>query len=174
MATTIQHIINSIRLSVRVRNALIIRLMGGGNLLALNSSFTHTAGYCPHRGGRRLMFCMALCAVVLLCGGCRQRATFGGVVVQGTPWGFAMALDEQGDGSFLPQCVEWSSYNSAVISGWYDTCATLPRDSVPADLDSYAPTRIMCDLHNGRIVHIAVYCDDEQTPRFTLNLQSEP
>ena len=67
-----------------------------------------------------------------------------------------------------------SSYNSAVISGWYDTCATLPRDSVPADLDSYAPTRIMCDLQNGRIVHIAVYCDDEQTPRFTLNLQSEP
>ena len=119
------------------------------------------------------MFCMAICAVVLLCGACRPRATFGGVVVQGSPWSFAAALDEEGDGSFQPQCVE-RIYNMAVISGWYDTCATLPRGSVPADLDSYAPARIMCDLQFDRIVHIAVYCDDEQSPRFTLNLQSEP
>ena len=115
---------------------------------------------------------MALCAVVLLCGACRPRATFGGVAIPESPWSFAAALDEQGDGLFLPESVEKNA-DKAVIRGWYDTCAArLPHALLSQD--HYVPAKIFCDLHDGRITYITVYCDDEQTPRFTLNLQSEP
>ena len=118
------------------------------------------------------MFCMALSAVVLLCGGCRQRATFGGVVIPESPWSFAAALDEQGNGLFLIESVEKNA-DKAIVNGWYDTCAAPLPHALPSQ-DHYVPAKIFCDLSNGRITYITVYCDDEQQPRFTLNLQSKP
>ncbi len=148
MICTEKYIELQYRLSGRARNSLIISLMGGGNLLALISGSFSSADYCPRRGGRRLLFSLALCAVVLLCSACRHQSpqTICGVPVQGTPWQLAAAIHDSGDGTFIVESVDLITETKAYISGW------LPPDELPA--------QIICDLSSkGEVTAAVLHCE---------------
>lgn len=135
------------RLSGRARNLLIISLMGGGNLLALISRSFSSADYCPRWGGRRLLFSLALCAVVLLCSACCHQSpqTICGVPVQGTPWQLAASIHDNGDGTFIVESVDLITETKAYISGW------LPPEESPATL--------ICDLTpTGEVCTAVLHC----------------
>lgn len=81
---------------------------------------------------------ISLLAIVLLLGSCGGREkTVCGVPVKGTPWEFAAAIHDKGDGTFMPETVD-EYRGKAYIRGW-----VLP-DELPAV--------VVCDVQEGKVV----------------------
>lgn len=81
-----------------------------------------------------------------------------GVPVKGTAWELAASVADNGDGSFIPECVEVYE-DKAYIRGWLDTNGTTePYRVAPYD-DGLVTAEIWCDLTNGQVTHAAFYCE---------------
>lgn len=81
-----------------------------------------------------------------------------GVPVKGTAWGLAASVADNGDGSFIPECVEVYE-EKAYIKGWIDTNGMEePYRELPYD-DGYVPAEIICDVENCTVTHALLYCE---------------
>ena len=81
-----------------------------------------------------------------------------GVPVKGTAWELAASVADNGDGSFIPECVEVYE-NKAYIKGYLDTNGwEKPYRELPYD-DGLLPAEIWCDLENGQVTHAGLYCE---------------
>lgn len=81
-----------------------------------------------------------------------------GVQVKGTPWELAASINDNGDGTFIPECVQVYK-DKAYINGWYNTNATdHPYKSEPY-CDGFLPAEICCDIENGHVIHAGIYCE---------------
>jgi hypothetical protein len=67
------------------------------------------------------------------------------VPVQGSPWQFAASIHDNGDGTFVPQCVDLVTTTKAYISGYL--------------LSDEHPAALICDLENGQVVCAVLHCE---------------
>ena len=91
------------------------------------------------RLGLIIIIICALCA-------CARKATVCGVPVQGTPWELAAAIHDEGDGTFVPEAVEYIGTTKAIIIGW----------SLPAE----QPDTIFCDVVEGKVVAAHLFTEE--------------
>ena len=104
----------------------------------------------------RYISILFLCYILYACG--RTTNTVCGVLVQGTPWEFAAAIADKGDGSFIPESVDVSE-TKAYIKGWVNTNVTnQPYTTEPYD-DGFLPAKIWCDVVDGHVTHALLYCE---------------
>ena len=81
-----------------------------------------------------------------------------GVPVKGSAWELAASIADNGDGSFVPECVE-AYPEKAYIKGWIDTNGwEKPYRELPYD-DGYVPAEVICDVENGSVTHALLYCE---------------
>ncbi len=89
-----------------------------------------------------------VCALVCACGGAKRTDRVCGVPVDGcTPWGLAAAVADHGDGSFLPEQVQFCGESKAYICGW--------------SISSEQPDTIICDLKEGKVVSAVIMSETE-------------
>ena len=101
--------------------------------------------------------CLVLVAVTLCCCVSNQRPTICGVPVQGSPWQLAASIQTDGDGTFVPQCVDLVTTTKAYISGYLLPDAL--TDSLGNPLPTDQPATLICDLENGHVVCAVLDCD---------------
>lgn len=81
-----------------------------------------------------------------------------GVKVKGTPWELAAAINDNGDGTFVPEKVNVYT-DKAYIDGWFNTNVTdNPYTAEPYD-DGFVPAQVVCDVKDGMVTHAIVYCE---------------
>lgn len=106
---------------------------------------------------RRLTY--ILFGVILLLSSCSgdEGSRVCGVKVHGTPWALAASIADNGDGTFIPECVQVYK-DKAYISGWFNTNATdKPFTEEPYD-DGMFPAQVVCDVENGKVSHALMSC----------------
>lgn len=116
----------------------------------------------------RFPYCVCLklhifAAVTLLLSACsncseKEKTMVCGVPVKGTAWELAASIANNGDGSFIPECVDVNQ-NKAYIQGWVNTNDTENEYRKEPYEDGYVPARIVCDIENGKVTHALVYCE---------------
>lgn len=81
-----------------------------------------------------------------------------GVPVKGTAWELAASIADNGDGSFIPECVD-ANKDKAYIKGWLNTNVTAqPYTTEPYD-DGFLPAEVVCDIEKGTVTHALLYCE---------------
>lgn len=81
-----------------------------------------------------------------------------GVQVKGTPWELAASIADNGDGLFVPECVD-ANKDKAYIKGWLNTNITAqPYKTEPYD-DGFLPAEVVCDIEKGTVTHAFLYCE---------------
>lgn len=81
-----------------------------------------------------------------------------GVKVTGTPWKLAAAINDNGDGTFIPEKVDVYT-DKAYIDGWFNTNVTdNPYTAEPYD-DGFVPAQVVCDVKDGKVTHAIVYSE---------------
>lgn len=81
-----------------------------------------------------------------------------GVPVEGTAWELAASVADNGDGSFIPECVNVFQ-DKAYIKGWLNTNNTENEYREEPYDDGYLPAQIVCGIENGKVTHALVYCE---------------
>jgi len=100
-----------------------------------------------------------LFGVILLLSSCRTEGTrVCGVPVKGTPWELAAAIHDNGDGTFIPECVEVCA-DKAYINGWLNTNNTENTYRVEPYDDGLVPAQLVCDVRDGKVTHAWVDCE---------------
>ena len=95
--------------------------------------------------------------VSALCG-CARKAVICGVPVQGTPWQLAASIHDNGDGTFVPQCVDLVTTTKAYISGYLLPDAL--TDSLGNPLPTEQPATLICDLsEKGEVCSAVLHCE---------------
>ena len=90
--------------------------------------------------------CLVLVAVTLCCCASNQRPTVCGVPVQGSPWQLAASIHDNGDGTFVPTCIDQITTTKAYISGYL-----LPDEQ---------PATLICDLSpKGEVCGAVLHCE---------------
>ena len=89
--------------------------------------------------------CLIAFALLLISCASSSRPTVCGVPVQGSPWQLAASIHDNGDGTFVPQCVDLVTTTKAYISGYL-----LPDEQ---------PATLICDLENGQVVCAVLHCE---------------
>ena len=101
---------------------------------------------CPFHWSIRLAHaCLIVFALLLISCASSSCTTVCGVPVQGTPWQLAASIHDNGDGTFVPQCVDLVTTTKAYISGYL-----LPDEE---------PATLICDLENGQVVCAVLHCE---------------
>ena len=101
---------------------------------------------CPFNWSIRLAHaCLIAFALLLISCASSSRPTVCGVPVQGSPWQLAVSIHDNGDGTFVPQCVDLVTTTKAYISGYL-----LPDEH---------PATLICDLENGQVVCAVLHCE---------------
>ena len=81
-----------------------------------------------------------------------------GVKVTGTPWELAASINDNGDGTFIPEKVDVYT-DKAYIDGWFNTNVTdNPYTAEPYD-DGFVPAQVVCDVKDGKVTHAIVYSE---------------
>lgn len=113
----------------------------------------------------RFPYCVCLklhifAAVTLLLSACsncseKEKTMVCGVPVKGTAWELAASIANNGDGSFIPECVD-ANKDKAYIKGWLNTnVTTRPYTTEPYD-DGFLPAEVVCDIEKGTVTHALV------------------
>ncbi len=89
--------------------------------------------------------CLIAFALLLISCASSSRPTVCGVPVQGSPWQFAASIHDNGDGTFVPQCVDLVTTTKAYISGYL--------------LSDEHPAALICDLEHGQVVCAVIHCE---------------
>jgi hypothetical protein len=89
--------------------------------------------------------CLIVFAFLLISCASSSCPTVCGVPVQGSPWQLAASIHDNGDGTFVPQCVDLVTSTKAYISGYL-----LPDEQ---------PATLICDLENGQVVCAVLHCE---------------
>ena len=90
--------------------------------------------------------CLIAFALLLISCASSSRPTVCGVPYTGcTPWQLAASIHDNGDGTFVPQCVDLVTTTKAYISGYL-----LPDEH---------PATLICDLENGQVVCAVLHCE---------------
>ena len=85
-----------------------------------------------------------------------------GVPVKGTAWELAASIADNGDGSFIPECVD-ANKDKAYIKGWLNTNVTAqPYTTEPYD-DGFLPAEVVCNIEEGKVKHALLYCEILET-----------
>jgi len=101
--------------------------------------------------------CLIVLAIMFCCCAPNQRPTVCGVPVQGTPWQLAAAIHDNGDGTFVPTCIDQITSTKAYISGY------LLRDSTGALLPDELPATLICDLsEKGEVCGAVLHCENNE------------
>ena len=88
----------------------------------------------------------------------RDATSVCGVPVKGTAWELAASIADNGDGSFIPECVD-ANKGKAYIKGWLNTNVTdQPYTTEPYD-DGFLPAEVVCDIEDGHVTHALLYCE---------------
>ena len=69
--------------------------------------------------------------------------------VGGTLWEFAAAIADQGDGTFVPECVRPMTSEKGYIDGWLL-------------LDEERPATVVCDMQDGKVVEAVILEDGKE------------
>ncbi len=99
--------------------------------------------------------CLIVFALLLISCASSSCPTVCGVPVQGTPWQLAASIHDNGDGTFMPTCIDQITTTKAYISGY------LLRDSLGNPLPTEQPATLICDLSDKGEV-CGVVLDNEQ------------
>lgn len=90
--------------------------------------------------------CLIAFALLLISCASSSRPTVCGVPVQGSPWQLAASIHDNGDGTFVPQCVDLVTTTKAYISGYL-----LPDEQ---------PATLICDLSpKGEVCCAVLECE---------------
>ena len=109
---------------------------------------------CPFNWSIRLAHaCLIAFALLLISCASSSRPTVCGVPVQGSPWQLVASIHDNGDGTFVPQCVDLVTTTKAYISGY------LLADSLGNPLPTEQPATLICDLDNGQVVCAVIHCE---------------
>ena len=112
------------------------------------------------RNGCKLNILVTILVILSACSNYSEKdgTDVCGVPVKGTAWELAASVADNGDGSFIPECVEVYE-GKAYIKGWIDTNGwEKPYRELPYN-DGYVPAEIVCDLANGQVTHAGLYCE---------------
>ena len=101
--------------------------------------------------------CLIAFALLLISCASSSRPTICGVPVQGSPWQLAASIHDNGDGTFVPQCVDLVTTTKAYISGYLLPDAL--TDSLGNPLSPDHPATLICDLENGQVVCAVLHCE---------------
>lgn len=116
--------------------------------------------YAPIKGTFNLTYlfrryCVVLLVVTLCSCTPKNRPTICGMPVHGTPWQLAASIHDNGDGTFVPQCVDLVTTTKAYISGY------LLRDTTGALLPDELPATLICDLsEKGEVCGVMLHCEN--------------
>ena len=90
--------------------------------------------------------CLIIVAFWLVGCASSSRPTICGVPVQGSPWQLAASIQSDGDGTFVPQCVELTTATKAYISGWL-----MPEEQ---------SAQIVCDVEDGKVTNAILHTEN--------------
>ena len=102
--------------------------------------------------------CLIVFALLLISCASSSRPTVCGVPVQGSPWQLAASIHDNGDGTFVPQCVDLVTTTKAYISGYLLPDAL--TDSLGNPLSPDQPATLICDLSpKGEVCGAVLHCE---------------
>ena len=102
--------------------------------------------------------CLIAFALLLISCASSSRPTICGVPVQGSPWQLAASIHDNGDGTFVPQCVDLVTTTKAYISGYL--LSDVLTDSLGNPLSPDHPATLICDLSpKGEVCGAVLHCE---------------
>ena len=122
-------------------------------IMEITAHKNRTFNWCNRFG----QICLIIVAFWLVGCASSSRPTICGVPVQGSPWQLAASIHDNGDGTFVPQCVDLVTTTKAYISGYLLPDAL--TDSLGNPLSPDHPATLICDLENGKVVCAVLHCE---------------